>query len=203
LYLLKLYETNPNPVQIRHVVEVLRNGGIIIFPTDSVYAFGCDIFNTSAVEKISKVKNNDLRRTNLSFVCHEMSQISEFAKMDDVDFKLMKKNLPGPFTFILNGSSKLPKLFKNRKTVGIRMPDNNIALEIVRELGNPMMTSSIFTDEETTEYITDPELIEEKYGEIVDLVIDGGLGGTMHSTIVDCTGDKPEIVRDGAGELIE
>jgi len=199
--LLKLYDTNPNPAQIRQVAEVLRNGGIIIFPTDSVYAFGCNIFNASGVEKIAKLKNKDLRKSNLSFVCHSMSQISEYAKMDDTDFKLMKKNLPGPFTFILNGSSNLPKLFKNRKTVGIRMPANNIALEIVRELGNPMMTSSIFTDEETTEYITDPELIEEKYGIDVDLVIDGGFGGLEPSTIVDCTGDEPEIIRIGAGEL--
>jgi tRNA threonylcarbamoyl adenosine modification protein (Sua5/YciO/YrdC/YwlC family) len=200
--LIKLYEKNPNPIQIRHIAEVVRNGGIIIFPTDTVYAFGCDLFNPKGIEFISKLKSKDLRRTNLSFVCSEMSQISEFAKMDDVDFKLLKRNLPGPFTFILNGSSKLPKLFKDKKTVGIRMPGNSIALEIVRELGNPMMTSSIFTHEETTEYITDPELIEEKYGNQVDLVIDGGFGGLEHSTIVDCTGDEPEIVREGAGELL-
>jgi len=200
--LLKIYDTNPNPAEVRRVVEVLRKGGIIIFPTDGVYAFGCNIFNGAGVEFIAKLKNHDLRKANLSFVCHEMSQISEYAKMDDVAFKLMKKNLPGPFTFILNGSSKLPKLFKNKKTVGIRMPNNDIALSIVRELGNPMMTSSIFTDEKTTEYITDPELIEEKYGNQVDLVVDGGMGGLIHSTIVDCTDDEPEIVRAGAGELI-
>ncbi len=170
--------------------------------TDSVYAFGCDIFNGAGVEFISKLKNKDLRKANLSFVCCEMSQISEYAKMDDVSFRLMKKNLPGPFTFILPGSSKLPKLFKNKKMVGIRMPDNAIALEIVRELGNPMMTSSIFTDEKTTEYITDPELIEEKYGYQVSLVVDGGFGSLEHSTIVDCTEDEPEVVRKGAGELV-
>ena len=199
--LLKLYDTNPNPAQIRHIAEVLRNKGIIIFPTDGVYAFGCDIFNAAGVEFIAKLKEHDMRKVNLSFICYEMSQISEYAKLDDEAFKMLKKNLPGPFTFILNGSSKLPKLFKNKRTVGIRMPDNPIALEIVRELGNPMMTSSIFTDEKTTEYITDPELIEEKYGSQVDLVIDGGMGGLQHSTIVDCTGDEPEIVRTGAGEL--
>ena len=199
--LLKLYDTNPNPAQIRHIAEVLRNGGIIIFPTDTVYAFGCSIFNAAGVEFISKLKNHDLRKSNLSFICSEMRQISEFAKMDDVAFMLLKKNLPGPFTFILNGSSKLPKLFKNKKTVGIRMPDNAIALAIVRELGNPLMTSSIFTDDETTEYITDPELIDEKYGNQVDLVIDGGMGGLIHSTIVDCTDDEPEIVREGAGVI--
>ena len=200
--LIKLYENNPNPVEIRRITGILRNGGIIILPTDTVYAFGCDIFNGAGVEFIAKIKNHDLRRSNLSFICHQLSEVSEYAKMDDTAFMLMKKNLPGPFTFILNGSSKLPKLFKNKKTVGIRMPKNNIALEIVRELGNPMMTSSIFTDEETTEYITDPELIDEKYGHQVDLVIDGGFGGLVHSTIVDCTADEPEIVRVGAGELI-
>ena len=199
--LLKLYENNPNPAQIRHIAEVLRNGGIIIFPTDTVYAFGCNIFNAAGVEFISRLKSKDLRRSNLSFICHELSEVSEYAKMDDTAFKLMKKNLPGPFTFILDGSSKLPKLFKNKKTVGIRMPDNAIALAIVRELGNPMMTSSIFTDEKTTEYITDPELIEERFGLQVSIVIDGGMGGLQHSTIVDCTGDEPEVIREGAGEL--
>ena len=199
--LLKLYENNPNPAQIRHIAEVLRNGGIIIFPTDTVYAFGCNIFNAAGVEFISRLKSKDLRRSNLSFICHELSEVSEYAKMDDTAFKLMKKNLPGPFTFILDGSSKLPKLFKNKKTVGIRMPDNAIALAIVRELGNPMMTSSIFTDEKTTEYITDPDLIEERFGLQVSIVIDGGMGGLQHSTIVDCTGDEPEVIREGAGEL--
>lgn len=200
--LIKLYEDNPNPVEVRKIVGILRSGGIIILPTDTVYAFGCDIFNAAGVEFIAKIKNHDLRRSNLSFICHELSEVSEYAKMDDAAFKLMKKNLPGPFTFILNGSSKLPKLFKNKKTVGIRMPRNNIVLDIVRELGNPLMTSSIFTDEETTEYITDPELIEEKYGAQVDVVVDGGFGGIEHSTIVDCTDDEPEIVRVGAGELV-
>ena len=199
--LLKLYDTNPNPVQIRHIAEVLRHGGIIIFPTDTVYAFGCSIFNAAGVEFIAKLKNHDMRRADLSFICHELREVSEYAKMDDVAFMLLKKNLPGPFTFILNGSSKLPKLFKNKKTVGIRMPKNSIALAIVRELGNPLMTSSIFTHEDTTEYITDPELIDEIYGNQVDLVIDGGYGGTQHSTIVDCTEDEPEIIRQGAGEL--
>jgi tRNA threonylcarbamoyl adenosine modification protein (Sua5/YciO/YrdC/YwlC family) len=199
--LVKIYDTNPNPIEIRRVAEVLRKGGIIIIPTDSVYAFACDISNASAVESISRIKNKDLRKANLSFICHEMSQISEYAKMDDISFKLMKKNLPGAFTFILNGSSKLPKLFKNKKTVGIRMPNNSIVLAIVRELGNPIMTSSIFYDDKTTEYITDPELIEEKYGHQVNLVIDGGMGGLTPSTIVDCTEDEPEITRLGVGIL--
>ena len=199
--LIKIYEDNPSPQQIQKVVEVLRNGGIIIFPTDTVYAFGCDIFNARAVEAIVKLKEKDIRKAELSFVCHEMSQISEYAKMDDYAFKLMRKNLPGPFTFLLNGSNRLPKLFKNKKIVGIRMPGNNIALEIVRELGNPIMVSSVFTDEDTLEYIADPELIEERFAQYVDLVIDGGYGGTNTSTIVDCTGEEPEIIREGAGEL--
>lgn len=197
----KIYETNPNPAKIRHVVEVLRNKGIIIIPTDTVYAFACDIFNSRGVETITKIKEKDIRKSNLSFVCSEMSQVSEYAKMDDATFKLMKKNLPGPFTFILQGNSNLPKLFKNRKNVGIRIPNNNITLEIVRELGNPIMTSSIQIDDTTDEYLTDPELIREKYGHLVDLVIDGGIGGLVHSTIVDCTGEVPEIVREGAGIL--
>ncbi|MBP1677455.1 MAG: translation factor [Bacteroidetes bacterium] len=199
--LIKLYEENPNPAEVRRITGILRGGGVIIFPTDTVYAFGCDIFNHAGVEFIARLKNHDMRRSNLSFICHELSQVSEYAKMDDEAFKLMKRNLPGPFTMILNGSSRLPKLFKNKKTVGIRIPKNNIALDIVRELGNPLMVSSIFADEDTTEYITDPELIEEKYGHQVDLVIDGGYGGLLHSTIVDCTGDEPEVIREGAGEL--
>ncbi|MDR1585650.1 MAG: threonylcarbamoyl-AMP synthase [Prevotellaceae bacterium] len=199
--LLKIYDANPNPAVIQRVADTLRRGGIIIFPTDGVYAFGCDLFNANAVERILKLKDKDPRKSNLSFVCSEMSQISEYAKMDDAAFKLMKRNLPGPFTFILNGSNKLPKLFKNKKTVGIRMPANAIALEIVRHLGNPLMTSSIFYNEETTEYITDPELIEEKYGHQVDLVIDGGFGGLTPSTIVDCTDGEAEIIREGVGVL--
>ncbi len=199
--LIKLYDDNPNVAEIRRIAAVVRSGGIIIIPTDTVYAFACDIFNNAGVEYIAKIKNHDMRRANLSFICHELSEVSEYAKMDDEAFKMMKRNLPGAFTIILPGSSRLPKLFKNRKTVGIRIPANNIALQLVQELGNPLMVSSIFTDEDTTEYITDPELIEEKYGHQVELVIDGGYGGLEHSTIVDCTGDEPEIIRQGAGEL--
>lgn len=196
----KIYEENPNPIKIRHVVEVLRNKGVIIIPTDTVYAFACDIFNASGIETISKLKNKD-NKSNLSFICHQMSQVSEYARMDDTAFKLMKKNLPGPFTFILQGSNSLPKLFKNRKNVGIRIPDNNITLEIVRELGHPIMTSSIPMNDRTEEYFTDPELIHEMYDNRVDLVINGGFGGIIHSTVIDCTGEEPELVRQGAGEL--
>lgn len=198
--LIKLYEDNPNRNQIYRIVQVLRNGGIIIIPTDTLYAFACDIFNKNSVESIIRIKEKDLRKSNLSVSCNDMSQVSEYAKMDDAAFKLMKKNMPGPFTFILNGSNNLPKLFKNKKTVGIRMPQNNIVAEIIRELGNPIMTSSIFQDNETG-YVTDPELIDEKYGKMVDLVIDGGEGGSIPSTIVDCTEGEPEVVREGAGEL--
>lgn len=198
--LIKLYEDNPNPNQIRRIVEVLRNGGIVILPTDTLYAYACDLFNAAAVELITKIKKKDVRKSNLSFVCNDISQISEYAKMDDVAFGLIKKNLPGPFTFILNGNSNLPKLFKNKKTVGVRMPDNKIVMEIIKELGNPLMTSSIFYNDDT-EYMTDPELIDEKYGKQVDMVIDGGEGGFIPSTIVDCTDDEPQVVREGVGEL--
>lgn len=198
--LIKVYEDNPSSTVIRKIVEVIRNKGVIIFPTDTLYAFGCDIFNAQGVEFISKIKDKNLKKSNLSFICEDMSQISEYAKMDDDAFKLLKKNLPGPFTFILNGSNNLPKLFKNKKTVGIRMPKNNIALEIVRELGNPLMTSSIFADDEE-DYLTNPELIDEKYGHLVDLVIDGGMGNIIPSTVVDCTEDEAKIVREGLGEL--
>lgn len=199
--ILKLYDNNTNPQQVRKVVELLRDGGIIIFPTDTVYAFGCDIFKPSAVDKIARYKEKDSRRSDLSFICQDLSQISEYARMSDEAFKLMRKNLPGPFTFLLQGSSRLPKLFKNKKVVGIRMPENNIALEIVRELGNPLMVSSIFTDDDTLEYLTDPELIEEKFGMMVDMVIDGGYGGLEPSTIVDCTDEEFEIIRQGKGQL--
>ena len=201
--LIKLYNNNPNPAQIRHIAETVRHGGIIIIPTDTVYAFACDLFNSRGVEFVAKLKKHDLHRANLSFMCHTLSQVSEFAKMDDTSFALMKKNLPGAFTFILNGNSNLPKLFKNKKTVGIRIPDNEIALAIVRELGNPLMVSSVFTQEDSDEYITDPELLEEQFGKHVSIVIDGGEGGATPSTIVDCTGDEPVVLREGAGELVE
>jgi Sua5/YciO/YrdC/YwlC family protein len=199
--LIKLYNNNPNPAQIRHIAETVRHGGIIIIPTDTVYAFACDLFNSRGVEFVAKLKKHDLHRANLSFMCHTLSQVSEFAKLDDASFALMKKNLPGAFTFILNGNSNLPKLFKNKKTVGIRIPDNEIALAIVRELGNPLMVSSVFTQEDSDEYITDPELLEEQFGKQVSIVIDGGEGGATPSTIVDCTGDEPVVLREGMGEL--
>lgn len=200
--IVKIYRNNPNLNQIQKIVQILRNGGVVIIPTDTVYAFACDINSNRAIEFIAKLKNKNLRKMNLSFICEDLKQVSEYAKLNDKAFKLLKKNLPGAFTFILNGNSRLPKLFKEKKVVGIRIPDHEIPLIIVKELGNPILVSSIFTDNATAEYFTDPELIEEKYGKLVDAVIDGGIGNLLHSTIVDCTQEEFEIVREGAGKLI-
>ena len=201
--LLKVYPENPNPRDIQRVAEIVRNGGVIIFPTDTIYGLGCDIFNAKAVEKVCKIKGLNPEKNTLSFICQDLSQVSEFAKVDNQTFKLLKQNLPGAFTFILNGNSKLPRMFKNKKTVGIRIPDNNIIRELVKELGNPMMTTSTrITDEDIDEYLSDPELIHEKYRNVVDLVIDGGYGNIEASTIVDCTDDEPIITRQGIGVLI-
>lgn len=201
--LIKIYNENPNERQIDKVVQFLRDGGLIVYPTDTIYGLGCDIFNARAVEKICQHKKTDPRKANLSFICHDLSNISEYAKVDNATFKLMKKNLPGAFTFILNGNSNLPKIFRNKKTVGIRIPDNNIIRELVRALGNPILSTSVRDDDdEILEYFTDPELIEERLGHIADVVIDGGIGTLDPSTIVDCTGDEPVIIRQGKGELI-
>lgn len=200
--LIKLYNENPNPKSIEKIAKTLQDGGLIIYPTDTVYAIGCNALNVRAVEKICKMKGLNPAKNNLSIICYDLSNISEYAKVDNRIFKLMKKNLPGPFTFILNTTSSLPKIYKDKKTVGIRVPDNDIIREIVRELGNPVMTTSIKDEDEMIEYSTDPELIYEKYNRTVDLVIDGGYGGIEASTIVDCTGDEPEIIRQGKGELI-
>jgi tRNA threonylcarbamoyl adenosine modification protein (Sua5/YciO/YrdC/YwlC family) len=200
--LLKLYPENPNIKDVVRVVDVLRGGGLIVYPTDTVYALGCDALNVRAVEKICRIKGIDPAKTNLSIICSDLSSVSEYAKVDNATFRLMKKNLPGPFTFILNATTNLPKIYKNRKEVGIRIPDNNIILTLVAELGNPILTTSIHDDDEVIEYTTDPELIAEKYGKIADIVIDGGYGGIEASTVVDCRGDEPEIVRQGKGELV-
>lgn len=200
--LVKLYEENPNRKELDRIVEVLRNGGLVIYPTDTVYAIGCDALNVRAVEEICKLKGINPNKSNLSIICHDLSNISEYAKVDNNTFKLMRKNLPGPFTFILNTNSNLPKIYKNRKTVGIRIPDNNIVKELVQILGNPILTTSVKDDDEVIEYTTDPELIYERYGDIADVVIDGGYGGIDGSTIIDCTGETAEITRQGKGELI-
>ncbi len=200
--LVKLYEENPNPKEIDKIIKVLQDGGLIVYPTDTVYAIGCDALNVRAVEKICRMKDINPEKSNLSIICYDLSNISEYARVDNNTFKLMKKNLPGPFTFILNTTSSLPKIYKNKKTVGIRIPDNNIIRELVHTLGNPIMTTSVKDDDEVIEYTTDPELIYERYQDLVDIVVDGGYGGIEASTIVDCTGDEPEIMRQGKGELI-
>ncbi|MFV0536149.1 MAG: L-threonylcarbamoyladenylate synthase [Dysgonomonas sp.] len=199
---IKLYEDNPNQKDIDKVVKVLQDGGLIIYPTDTVYAIGCNALNVRAVEKICKMKGINPTKNNLSIICYDLSNISEYAKVNNTTFKVMKKNLPGAFTFILNTTSSLPKIYKDRKTVGIRIPDNNIIREIVNTLGNPIMTTSLKDDDEVIEYITDPELIYEKYKTSVDIVIDGGYGGIEASTVVDCTNETLEITRQAKGELI-
>lgn len=200
---LKIYPENPNPREISKVIDTLRDGGLIVYPTDTVYAIGCDALNVRAVERICRMKGVNPQKSNLSIICYDLSNLSEYAKVSNSAFKLMKKNLPGAFTFILPTSSELPKIYKNRKEVGIRVPDNNIARTIVAELGNPILTMSIHDeDDDVLEYSTDPELIYEKYGNSVDLVIDGGYGGIEPSTVVDCTTDDFDVVRQGKGELV-
>lgn len=200
--LVKIYPENPNPREIAKVVKVLQDGELIVYPTDTVYAIGCDALNVRAVERICRMKGVNPQKSNLSIICSDLSNLSEYAKVNNATFKLMKKNLPGPFTFILPTSSELPKIYKNRKEVGIRVPDNNIIRTLVAELGNPLLTMSVHDeDDELIEYSTDPELIHEKYASQVSIVIDGGMGGIEPSTVVDCTDDEFEVVRQGKGEL--
>ena len=202
-YMTKIYPENPNLKEIDRIISVLRDGGLVIYPTDTVYAIGCDALNVRAVEKICKLKGIDPRKSNLSIICYDLSNISEYAKVSNLVFKAMKKNLPGPFTFILPTSGELPKIYKNKKEVGIRIPDNNIIRELVKQLGNPILTTSIHDeDDDIVEYSTDPELIYEKYEDIVDVVIDGGYGGVEASTVVDCTTDEISILRQAKGDLI-
>ncbi|MGM9759152.1 MAG: L-threonylcarbamoyladenylate synthase [Parabacteroides sp.] len=198
---IKIYPENPNPKAIDKVISVLRDGGLVIYPTDTIYAIGCDALNVRAVERICQIKGVNPQKSGLSIICYDLSNLSEYAKVSNSAFKLMKKNLPGPFTFILPTSSELPKIYKNRREVGIRVPDNNIIRTLVKELGNPILTMSIHDDDEYVEYSTDPELIAEKYEDLVDVVIDGGMGGTEVSTVIDCTTDEFTIVRQGKGEL--
>ena len=202
--LLKMYEESTSHKHILQVVEVLRNGGLIIFPTDTVYGLGCDIHHHKAVESVARLKGLDWKTAKFSFICHDLSTLSEYSKQVDTPiYKLMKRNLPGPFTFILQASNKVPKILKNKKkTVGIRIPDNNIIREIVKELGNPVLTTSIRdTADEIVDYLTDPELIYEKYRDNVDIVIDGGFGNVLGSAIVDCTKGELEIIREGEKPL--
>ncbi len=199
---IKLYNDNPNPKDIKTVVEVLKNGGVIIYPTDTVYGLGCDITKTKALERIAKLKGIKLEKANFSFICHDLSNLSDFVKQIDLaTFKLLKLHLPGPYTFILPGNNNLPKEFKKKKTVGIRVPDNNIIREITKMLGNPIVSTSIYDDDEVVEYASDPELIFEKWQNEVDLVIDGGYGEVIPSTIIDLSQDVPVIIREGKGSL--
>ena len=201
--LLRIYPENPDPGRIRKVVEVLDQGGIIIYPTDTVYAIGCDIKANKSIEKIDRMKGLDPRNPDMSLIFHDMSQLSEYTTIrDNSVFKLLKRNLPGPFTFIVQANNQIPKMFKNKKkTVGIRIPDNTIVLELVRELGRPIITTSIHDPDEVIEYTTDPELIYEKYNDIAEIIIDGGYGRNEASTVVDCTTDEFTILRQGLGLL--
>lgn len=200
--LIKIYEENPNPKAIKKVVETLRSGGLIIYPTDTVYGLGCDITNTKALEKIARIKGVKLDKANFSFICHDLSNLSDYVKQIDTSvFKVLKRALPGPYTFILPGSKQLPSVFKKKKTVGIRVPDNNIALEIVRQLGNPIVSTSIHDEDEIIEYTTDPGLILEKWDNLVDLVIDGGYGDNQPSTVIDFSGGEVSVLREGKGSL--
>ena len=199
---IKIYPENPNPKAIQKVVKVLKSGGLIIYPTDTVYGLGCDITNIRALERIARIKGVKLEKSNFSFVCEDLSNLSDYVKqIDSTTFKILKRALPGPYTFILPGSKQLPNPFKKRKTVGIRVPDNSIALALVHELGNPIVSTSIRDDDDIVEYTTDPELILEKWDNLVDLVIDGGYGGNEASTIIDLSEDQPIIVREGKGSL--
>jgi len=193
--LLKIFPKNPSQKEIEKVVKVLRDGGLAIYPTDTLYAIGCDAFNVRAVEKICRIKGVNPQKCNLSIICCDLSSVSDCAKMNNATFKLLKRNLPGPFTFILPVSNELPKFYTTRKEIGIRIPDNAIIQEIVRELGNPVMTMSIYDNQDQPEYMTDPELIHEKYAHLVDVVIDGGYGSTEGSTVVNCLSDDFEVIR--------
>ncbi len=199
---IRIYEENPNPKEIKRVVDVLRKGGLVIYPTDTVYGLGCDITNSRALEKIARIKGVKLAKANWSFICADLSNLSDYARqIDTATFKILKRALPGPYTFILAGNNNLPKDFKKKKTVGIRVPDNNIARSLVETLGNPIVSTSIRDEDDVLEYTTDPELIYEKWDNLVDVVIDGGYGGNVASTIIDLSSGEPELIREGKGDI--
>lgn len=201
--LLEVNAVNPDERKIKQITEALLKGGIIVYPTDTVYGLGCDIFNQEAVEKICQLRGLDPEKAMLSIICKDFSQVAEYtAQIENETFRMMRKNLPGPFTFILKGSNKLPRLFKNKKrTIGIRIPDNKIVLALVESLGRPILTTSLKNDDDIVEYFTDPFDIDEKYGNQIDIVIDGGIGGSDPSGLVDCTGDEPLVIREGVRPL--
>ncbi|MGB0917128.1 MAG: L-threonylcarbamoyladenylate synthase [Flavobacteriales bacterium] len=201
--LVRIYEENPNPKAIREVVDCLKKGGVIIYPTDTVYGIGCDINNRKAVERICKIRNIKPEKAQFSFICSDLSHISEFCtQIDNSTFKLMKRLLPGAYTFILNATNKVPKLFQSKKrTVGIRIPNHSIPLEIVKELGNPIMTASVTDANDMIEYTTDPSLIYERFENQVDMVIDCGYGGFEGSTVLNCADGDVEVIREGKGAI--
>jgi tRNA threonylcarbamoyl adenosine modification protein (Sua5/YciO/YrdC/YwlC family) len=199
---IKIYEDKPNEAAIAKVVKILKEGGLVIYPTDTVYGLGCDITNSKALERIAKIKGIKLEKANFSFICHDLSNLSDYVRqIDTATFKILKRALPGPYTFILPGNNNLPKEFKKKTTVGIRVPNNEIVLEIVRQLGNPIVSTSIRDEDDVIEYTTDPELIFEKWQNLVDLVIDGGYGDNVGSTIIDLSGAEPEVIRAGKGNI--
>jgi tRNA threonylcarbamoyl adenosine modification protein (Sua5/YciO/YrdC/YwlC family) len=201
--LVRIHPDNPAERQLKMAVECLEQDGVIIYPTDTVYALGCSIYKPKALERVARIRGLKLEKANFSVVCHDLSNLSEYTKpIPNNVFKLMKKALPGPFTFILEANNNIPKIFQHKKsTVGIRIPNNNIVRELVRMLGNPIISTSIHDEDDIIEYTTDPELIYEKYMRLVDMVVDGGYGDNEASTVVDCTGDEPEIIRQGKGDL--
>ena len=199
---IKIYPENPNEKEIEKVVNILRDGGIIIYPTDTVYGLGCDITNSKALERIAQFKGVKLEKANFSFICADLSNMSDYVKqIDNTTFKILKKALPGPYTFILPGGNNLPKDFKRKKTVGIRVPDNNIARILVQKLGDPIVSTSIYDEDELIEYTTDPELIFEKWQNKIDAIIDGGYGDNVASTIIDLSNGTPVVIREGKGEI--
>ena len=201
--LIQIHPNNPDKRKTDQVIAILKKGGIIIYPTDTVYSMACDLMNRKAVERMAQIKGIKIENANFSLICYDLSHISDYTvQFSNSIYKLMKRALPGPFTFILNANTSVPKLFKSKKkTIGIRVPDNNIARTIVQELGNPLISTSVHDDDDILEYITDPELIYEKHENVVDLVIDGGYGKNEASTIIDCTGEEPMVIREGIGDI--